>query len=65
MVLSFCRRLTLIPTSTMGSLIQTLASGGQRRYRPVIFLVLFNTQAVGLGGGFEFHIVEVVVGDLE
>lgn len=55
----------MIPTSTMGSLIQTLASGGQRRYRPVIFLVLFNTQAVGLGGGFEFHIVEVVVGDLE
>ena len=28
---------------------------GQCRYRPSVFLVLFNMQAVGLSGGLKFH----------
>ena len=34
---------------------------GQCRYRPAVFLVLFNMQAVGLGGGLKFHIVIISV----
>ena len=34
---------------------------GQCRYRPAVFLVFFNMQAVGLGGGLKFHVVIIAV----
>ena len=34
---------------------------GQRRYRPTVFVVLLNVQAMGLGGGFEFQVMVIAV----
>ena len=44
-----------------GVLDPCLRFRGQRRNRPTVFLVLFDMQAVGLGGGLEFHVVVAAV----
>lgn len=48
--------------STRTVCLQTcLKSRVQCRYRPAVFLLLFNMQAVSLGSGLKFHIVIISV----
>ena len=49
------------PGLAQGGFDPCLRLRGQLRYRPAVFLVLLNYQAVGFGGGLKLHIVIIAV----